>query len=406
MLINLRNALMAGKRLPYDAEVEYLQCVGFDTYVDTGVYPNATTDCEVGVSFAGSNTNYPTPIGMVDGTTRYLIRYGSPDSFFQLSAGNGVAFIGRAGNGPSSPNIGYPKVFKISGGKSYVDGVQTSTLYNSVVNLDDFRYTLWVGNQNYRGGFNTNCSATNMQITFCKIWKNGVLVRDYIPVRKGTVGYMYDRVSGKLFGNAGTGDFVLGPEIHEVEWLDFKGSQYLDFGFKPTQSTTVSMDIIPADTGAKNIGWLSAGNVAGVKYECYGWSNIAQIHYGNESGTTWVAHVSDHIKIQLGKVSKFENLTLGTENTKTFTDTSFTAAYNLTVGALNRGGYSYYAKMRLNSMSVSGDRTINCVPVRVGTDATSWEGAMMDVLTRRIYRNQGRGAFTYGNDLKYPIPAE
>lgn len=39
--------------------------------------------------------------------------------------------------------------------------------------------------------------------------------------------------------------------------------------------------------------------------------------------------------------------------------------------------------------------------VRVGT-----EGAMMDVLTRRIYRNQGTGAFTCGNDLKYPIPAE
>lgn len=25
--------------------------------------------------------------------------------------------------------------------------------------------------------------------------------------------------------------------------------------------------------------------------------------------------------------------------------------------------------------------------------------------TRRIYRNAGTGAFTYGNDLKYPIPA-
>lgn len=33
------------------------------------------------------------------------------------------------------------------------------------------------------------------------------------------------------------------------------------------------------------------------------------------------------------------------------------------------------------------------------------EGAMMDTLTRRIYRNAGTGAFTYGNDLKYPIPA-
>ena len=50
---------------------------------------------------------------------------------------------------------------------------------------------------------------------------------------------------------------------------------------------------------------------------------------------------------------------------------------------------------------ISGGATIaKFVPVRVGT-----EGAMMDVLTRRIYRNAGTGAFTYGNDLKYPIPA-
>lgn len=34
------------------------------------------------------------------------------------------------------------------------------------------------------------------------------------------------------------------------------------------------------------------------------------------------------------------------------------------------------------------------------------EGATMDVLTRRIYRNAGTGAFGYGNDLKYPIPSE
>jgi hypothetical protein len=33
-----------------------------------------------------------------------------------------------------------------------------------------------------------------------------------IPVRCGTTGYLYDRVSGELFRNVGTGDFVLGPD--------------------------------------------------------------------------------------------------------------------------------------------------------------------------------------------------
>lgn len=40
-----------------------------------------------------------------------------------------------------------------------------------------------------------------------------------------------------------------------------------------------------------------------------------------------------------------------------------------------------------------------------GEGVVGTEGAMIDTLTRRIYRNDGTGAFGYGNDLKYPIPA-
>jgi hypothetical protein len=42
---------------------------------------------------------------------------------------------------------------------------------------------------------------------------NGTILRDFIPVRKGTTGYMYDKVSGQLFGNSGSGNFILGPNI-------------------------------------------------------------------------------------------------------------------------------------------------------------------------------------------------
>ena len=41
----------------------------------------------------------------------------------------------------------------------------------------------------------------------------GETVIDLIPVRVGSVGYMYDRVSGKLFGNAAdSGAFIIGPD--------------------------------------------------------------------------------------------------------------------------------------------------------------------------------------------------
>ena len=53
------------------------------------------------------------------------------------------------------------------------------------------------------------------KIYYAKIWKDGVLVRDFIPVRRdsdGEVG-LYDIVSGTFFTNSGTGTFTEGQEI-------------------------------------------------------------------------------------------------------------------------------------------------------------------------------------------------
>ena len=50
-----------------------------------------------------------------------------------------------------------------------------------------------------------------------QIYCNGIITRDFIPVRVGRVGYLFDRVSGEYlpFGNKGTGAFILGPDIKE-----------------------------------------------------------------------------------------------------------------------------------------------------------------------------------------------
>lgn len=53
-----------------------------------------------------------------------------------------------------------------------------------------------------------------MRIYYIKIWYNGTLVRNMIPMRIGQEGYMYDQVSGEYFGNAGTGDFILGNDVN------------------------------------------------------------------------------------------------------------------------------------------------------------------------------------------------
>jgi hypothetical protein len=51
-----------------------------------------------------------------------------------------------------------------------------------------------------------------IDIAYISISLNNSKIADFIPVRVGQVGYMYDKVSGTLFGNAGTGSFILGSD--------------------------------------------------------------------------------------------------------------------------------------------------------------------------------------------------
>ena len=50
----------------------------------------------------------------------------------------------------------------------------------------------------------------------CKIWNDGVLIRDYIPYQNklGDVG-LWDKVNSVFYGNFGTGKFIAGPIVNK-----------------------------------------------------------------------------------------------------------------------------------------------------------------------------------------------
>ena len=81
---------------------------------------------------------------------------------------------------------------------------------------------------------------------------------ELIPVRVGQVGYLYDKISGQLFGNQGTGDFVLGPDkgtipyvsnlpsgYTELKWIKSTatGGQYIDLNIKLYETLNTDYDI-------------------------------------------------------------------------------------------------------------------------------------------------------------------
>lgn len=194
-----------GGTLPYDAEVEYLQSDG-SQYIDTGVVATKNyviiADCAV-----ISGSSFPTVIGALSASNEYsvvLAYNNSGQPYTQM--GSNFSFL------YSTNKFGSTIVHYICQGdesKQYISDEQetSSAAFSGTLStlsmylLARHRHDTSVGNY-------TKAKIGKVSITI-----RGVLQRDYIPVRVGTVGYMYDKVSGMLFGNSGTGNFTLGPDV-------------------------------------------------------------------------------------------------------------------------------------------------------------------------------------------------
>lgn len=54
-------------------------------------------------------------------------------------------------------------------------------------------------------------TGSGQRIGRCKIYVNNEVIRDFVPVIKNGVAYMYDSIEETFYANAGTGDFIVGP---------------------------------------------------------------------------------------------------------------------------------------------------------------------------------------------------
>lgn len=206
MLINLRNALMAGKRLPYDAEVEYLESTGTQ-WIDTGVLPDFDMIARITLSYQ-QNSVYAA--WGTRGTSYYNRAYTSAYNTTTISTSTfyGGQFDNVIANNITNikPAVGQIFDFKLSKDGGWLDGVKVNGWNGTPQPFTPYG-TIYLFGRNDPANTKSVCRIYHFSLEL-----NGELVRDYIPVRKGTVGYLYDRVTRKLFGNAGTGDFVLGPD--------------------------------------------------------------------------------------------------------------------------------------------------------------------------------------------------
>lgn len=182
---------------PYDAEIEYLQANG-EQWIDTDIIVNDTDTITSSVYFlskSGDNFVFgqmPSSTGgglweELYGNSTWYVRFGS-----SLSA-----------HTSSSAAINTKFTLVLKKNSFSVNG--TNKLQPNYTSMPNACLRL------FRNGANT--SYGNLRLYYLYITDaNGNKRLDLIPVRVGSVGYMYDKVSGKLLGNGGSGSFTLGTD--------------------------------------------------------------------------------------------------------------------------------------------------------------------------------------------------
>ena len=202
MNLELRRRAMMGKSKPYDAEVEWLSSNN-TAYINTGIVPKDTPRVVINLMTLNVHTDADV-CGFASNTV--------PSFIGDFSIYNG-----------SKQSFNYYRYYSTSS----IQSLASSVDYNDWAEWD-LGYIIKCNNETLntleRQSFASNSQTlylfkgrsialADIRVGKVKIFDGNKLKRDFIPVRVGQVGYMYDKVSGQLFGNAGTGSFILGNDI-------------------------------------------------------------------------------------------------------------------------------------------------------------------------------------------------
>ena len=200
---------------PYDAEIAYLETTG-QQCIDTGIFPSLDMEFNTKIYTPKVWDDYFCSLRKDNKNTRYyLLNYnGSVGYACTKSVWPGASkkpdyFLTNTHIIKSK--ITQDKVsIEVDG--LYFEYADKGGLFSPDKTLPLFGAKLNSTTINARSNVGTRCY-------YAKFISNGQVVGDFIPVRVGNVGYMYDKVSGKLFGNLGSGNFILGPDIVENPYV-------------------------------------------------------------------------------------------------------------------------------------------------------------------------------------------
>lgn len=190
-------------------KLEYIQSSGTQ-YIDTGFKPNQNTKIELDVlSAEGTSSNIPYIFGTQDSSNNYFV------ATWVLGYGSGMVTTGI--------NLydGKFHVVKVENGALYKDGsiIAQRTVSSFSIGVPIFLFAVNSSRQSMGYGA--------CKLRSCKIYNNGMLVRDFIPCKNpsGIIG-LWDDVNSVFYQNAGTGTFISGPEVKGTNKALIDGTGY------------------------------------------------------------------------------------------------------------------------------------------------------------------------------------
>ena len=177
--------------------LDYIETNGTQ-YINTGFYPNQDTRVICEFMYRGGTEVY----GCRATTSVRNFSLRAASSAWQVSYRNGYSSVPGIASDTTKWHIAdqNKNVFSIDGNFGL-----------------EFEYTNFTCTQPFAIGAIYGASEMyygDGRFRGCKIYDNGVLVRDLIPCKDadGNLG-MYDTVNAVFYGNAGSGEFVTGAEI-------------------------------------------------------------------------------------------------------------------------------------------------------------------------------------------------
>lgn len=285
---------------------------------------------------------------------------------------------------------------------------------------------------NYRIGCRGNNTSTQY------LWEGKIyyvylerenLVCDFIPCKdENNVGFMFDRVSHTAYLNAGSGDFVVGKTLpkkklrlikeskrrvpkgfKEVEYLESTGTQYINLGYIPTDTTGFKIgQVIPTSNNRDNIiigcrqattsdsrfwqdiDWSSSNRTIGWGFGAYSPSGQRYSIVG-KAGT----YVVTSLNYMNDRAAKVDGVSYDTSlESKTLPEIS----RPIYLFAGNNGGTEgYYISTKIYFVQITeGNKIVmDLVPCLDNNNVP----CMCDKVSGKAYYNVGTGTFSYGHTI-------